>query len=113
MLLHTPEEFSTPDFCTGLFDEFFFAGLNRENVIRHLLKLLWYIYPKLPQSRLHTLMKAMQPTHQHTEKVHLLYQSLQDKINSQQETVIPQDIDLDPNSPLMSVPTPAPYHQAL
>lgn len=108
-----PDEFATADFSTGLFDEFFFAGLNRDNVTRHLLKLLWYVYPRLPANRLHTLIKALQPTHQHSEKVHNLYQSLQEKINSQQEPVIPQEMDIDINSPLMSVPTPAPYHQTL
>lgn len=107
------DEFATADFCTGLFDEFFFAGLTRDNVTRHLLKLLWYVYPRLPPNRLHTLMKALQPTHQHTEKVHALYQNLQDKINSQQEPVLPPEMDIDINSPLMSVPTPAPYHQTL
>ena len=109
-LIHVPEEFIAADFCTALFDEFFFAGLTRDNVARHLLKLLWYVYPKLPMNRLHTLMKALQPTHQHSDKVHILYHSLQEKINSQQESVISVDIDIDVNSPLMSVPTPAPYH---
>lgn len=113
LLIHMPEEFTAADFCTGLFDEFFFAGLTRDNVTRHLLKLLWYVYPKLPSNRLQGLIKALQPTHQHSEKVHALYQALQDKINTQQEPVLPQEMDIDLNSPLMSVPTPAPYHQPL
>lgn len=108
-----PEEFTTPDFCTGLFDEFFFAGLARDNVVRHLLKLLWYVHHKLPDNRLHSLMKALQPTHQHSEKVHTLYQSLQEKISTPTETSIPIEMDIDVNSPLMSVPTPAPYHYTL
>ncbi|KAB0797061.1 hypothetical protein PPYR_11122 [Photinus pyralis] len=113
LLIHMTDEFATADFCTGLFDEFFFAGLTRDNVTRHLLKLLWYIYPRLPPNRLHTLLKALQPTNQHTEKVHSLYQKLQDKINAQQEPVIPLEMDIDLNSPLMSVPTPAPYHHVI
>ncbi|KAK9718155.1 Cofactor of BRCA1 (COBRA1) [Popillia japonica] len=113
LLIHVPDEFAAADFCTGLFDEFFFAGLQRDNVARHLLKLLWYVYPKLPHSRLHTLMKALQPTHQHSEKVHSLYQALQEKINSQTEPIIPTDMDIDLNSPLINVPTPAPYHHVL
>ncbi|KAK4877719.1 hypothetical protein RN001_010225 [Aquatica leii] len=113
LLIHMTDEFATADFCTGLFDEFFFAGLTRDNVTRHLLKLLWYIYPRLPPNRLHTLLKALQPTNQHIEKVHTLYQSLQEKINAQQEPVLPPEMDIDINSPLMSVPTPAPYHQTI
>jgi len=58
------DEFAAEDFCTVVFDEFFYAGLSRDNVTRHFLKLLWYVYPKLPASRLHTLMKAIQPTGQ-------------------------------------------------
>lgn len=104
-----PEEFSAADFCTGLFDEFFFAGLTRDNVTRHLLKLLWYIHPKLPTNRLQTLMKALQPTNQHNDKVHQLHQTLMEKIESQQEPPMPMEIE-DFNSPLMSVPTPAPYN---
>lgn len=108
-----PDEFAAADFCTGLFDEFFFAGLTRDNVTRHLLKLLWYVHPKLPENRLHTLMKALQPTHQHSEKVHTLYLNLQEKINTPTETPAPLEMDIDINSPLMSVPTPAPYHYTL
>lgn len=113
LLIHMTDEFTTADFCTGLFDEFFFAGLTRDNVTRHLLKLLWYIYPRLPPNRLHTLLKALQPTNQHTEKVHNLYQNLQEKINAQQEPVLPPEMDIDINSPLISVPTPAPYHHVI
>ncbi|KAH0809971.1 hypothetical protein GEV33_012819 [Tenebrio molitor] len=113
LLIHNPEEFQAEDFCTALFDEFFFAGLSRDNVTRHLLKLLWYVHSRLPASRLHTLMKALQPTHQHSEKVHNLYEMLQAKINSQEEISVPIEMDIDINSPLMSVPTPAPYHHTL
>jgi hypothetical protein len=58
------EEFTAEDFCTVIFDEFFFAGIARENVIRHLLKLLWYTHAKLPAGRLETLVKALQPSAQ-------------------------------------------------
>jgi len=58
------DEFSNESFCTVIFDEFFLAGLARDNVTRHLLKLLWYIYPKLPSLRLHSLLKTLQPNSQ-------------------------------------------------
>lgn len=112
-LIHNPEEFQAEDFCTALFDEFFFAGLSRDNVTRHLLKLLWYVHSRLPASRLHALTKALQPSHQHSEKVHSLYETLQSKITSQEETTVSSEMDIDINSPLMSVPTPAPYHHTL
>lgn len=64
LIVNMSDEFSNESFCTVIFDEFFLAGLVRDNVTRHLLKLLWYIYPKLPPTRLQSLMKAVQPTSQ-------------------------------------------------
>lgn len=101
------DEFVLEEFCTGLFDEFLFAGLTRDNVTRHMLKLLWYVHQKLPPSRLSTLMKALQPTAQHNESVHQLYSSLQERI-AVQESTAHENIDIDFDSPLKSVPTPGP-----
>lgn len=64
LLINNPDEFSAEDYCTVIFDEFFFAGIARENVTRHMLKLLWYIHSKLPTNRLETLVKAVHPTSQ-------------------------------------------------
>lgn len=110
LLIQLPDEFQGEDFSTVLFDEFFFAGLSKDNVTRHLLKLLWYIHPKLPETRIHTLMKALQPGTQHNESVHKLYEILQQKMTTQVEP-IPSTSEMEYlDSPLMSVPTPAPYH---
>lgn len=105
------DEFVHEEFCTGLFDEFLFAGLTRDNVTRHMLKLLWYIHAKLPPARLATLMKALQPTAQHNESVHLLYASLQERIGAAiQESTLQEPVDVDFESPLKNVPAPAsPY----
>lgn len=111
LLIPMAEEFANEDFCTNLFDGFLFAGLTREkdNVVRHLLKLLWYVHGKLPPSRLATLMKAIQPTVQHHESVHKLYESLQTKIGVTVLEAPPlEQMDLD--SPLKSVPTPGPHY---
>ncbi|OWR45494.1 negative elongation factor B [Danaus plexippus] len=110
LLIQLPDEFQGEDFSTVLFDEFFFAGLSKDNVTRHLLKLLWYIHPKLPETRIHTLMKALQPGTQHNESVHKMYEAMQQKMNAQAEPV-PATSEMEYlDSPLMSVPTPAPYH---
>ncbi|XP_013137023.1 PREDICTED: negative elongation factor B [Papilio polytes] len=110
LLIQLPDEFQGEDFSTVLFDEFFFAGLTKDNVTRHILKLLWYIYPKLPETRIHTLMKALQPGTQHNESVHKLHEALQQKLNTQAEPA-PSTSEIEYlDSPLMSVPTPAPYH---
>lgn len=80
LLVHTPDEFAAADLCTGLFDEFFFAGLSKDNVTRHLLKLLWHVHARLPEQRVRTLLKATQPAHQHSDKVHALHRSLQERV---------------------------------
>ncbi|XP_046733960.1 negative elongation factor B isoform X1 [Diprion similis] len=113
LILNMADEFSGESFCTVIFDEFFLAGLARDNVTRHLLKLLWYIHPKLPPTRLHSLMKALQPNSQHNEAVHSLYQSLREKIGNQStEDLLISSTSMDtlecPDSPLDVVPTPGP-----
>lgn len=111
LLIPMADEFVHEEFCTGLFDEFLFAGLTRDNVTRHMLKLLWYIHMKLPPGRLATLMKALQPTAQHNESVHNLYSSLQERIGvAIQESAAQEPVDVDFDSPLKSVPTPGPHY---
>lgn len=115
LLIPMSDEFTHEEFCTGLFDEFLFAGLTRDNVTRHLLKLLWYIHAKLPPVRLQTLMKALQPNAQHHETVHKLYENLQERIGmTTRPAVVPEPaseaMDIDFDSPLKIVPTPGPHY---
>lgn len=111
LLIQQADEFAHEDFCTVIFDEFFFTGLGRDNVLRHMLKLLWYIYSKLPPNRLSTLMKILEPNSQQNESVDSLYEMLVEKINGNQEPTsqeaTPRNLDY-LESPLMSVPTPKP-----
>ena len=37
------EDFEAEDFCTAVFDEFFFTCINVDNVVRHLIRLLWWV----------------------------------------------------------------------
>ncbi|XP_072748726.1 negative elongation factor B [Anoplolepis gracilipes] len=113
LILNMADEFSNESFCTVIFDEFFLAGLGKDNVTRHLLKLLWYIHPKLPSARLHSLLKALQPTSQHNEAVHSLYESLRDKVGNHStedqlaSTAQMDTLGLDCSSPaLTGIPTP-------
>ncbi|KAF4528434.1 hypothetical protein B566_EDAN013439 [Ephemera danica] len=109
LLIPMAEEFTAEDFCTVIFDEFFFAGIARENVMRHLLKLLWYTHSKLPAVRLDTLVKALQPTSLSAPELRTLYRNLQEKMESRQESLTEASATAeDFESPLMSVPTPAP-----
>ncbi|XP_011495272.1 PREDICTED: negative elongation factor B [Ceratosolen solmsi marchali] len=83
LILNMADEFTNESFCTVIFDEFFLAGMTKDSVTRHLLKLLWWVHPKLPVARLHTLVKSLEPNSQHNEAVHNLYQALKDKIGNQ------------------------------
>lgn len=107
LLIPMADEFSTEDFCTVVFDEFFFTSVSRETVLRHLLKLLWYVYPKMPPIRRDLLMKALQPASQHSEMVHTLHQLVGEKIKNYQPSQSPGNIET-MESPLINVPTPAP-----
>ena len=52
------DEFENEDFCTSVFDEFFFTCINVDNMTRHLMRLLWWIHTKLPPARISTLLKV-------------------------------------------------------
>jgi len=56
------DDFETEDFCTAVFDEFFFTCINIDNVVRHLIRLLWWVHTRLPPARLETLLKVAEPT---------------------------------------------------
>merc|ERR1719511_206192 len=61
-LIRMRDEFDAEDFCTVIFDEFFFTLLGSDNVIRHLLRLLWFVHAKISNStRLDNLMKLTEP----------------------------------------------------
>ena len=56
------DEFEAEDFCTVVFDEFFFSSINSDNTVRHLLRLLWFVHPKVAPNRLENLLKLAEPS---------------------------------------------------
>ncbi|KAK4294919.1 hypothetical protein Pmani_032489 [Petrolisthes manimaculis] len=107
-LIPMADDFSTEDFCTVVFDEFFFTNISRENVMRHVMKLVWYIHPKLPPVRLDTLQKALQPGPLQGEAIQALYEKFQTRVQEFQEVQNQPTPMNEMDSPLMAVPTPAP-----
>lgn len=87
LLINLSSEFSAEDFCTIIFDEFFMTHIMKENVVRHLLKLLWYVYTKLPISRLEGIMSSLQQVAQHSTGLQSYFDSLQDRINNSQSSI--------------------------
>jgi len=78
-LIGMKDDFEAEDFCTAVFDEFFFTCINIEHVVRHLMRLIWWVHPKLPPARLETLMKVAEPT-AGPEAVSEAYEDLKTKI---------------------------------
>lgn len=106
-LLSMGDDFSYDDFCVCVLDDFLLPSISKENVLRHLLRLVWYIHHKLPGARLEALLEGIAPNNEHSEAVHTMYALLVDKVKNYQ----PQDPVLPPeelDSPLVCVPTPAP-----
>ncbi|XP_077491365.1 negative elongation factor B-like [Amblyomma americanum] len=131
------DDFAQEDFCTVVFDEFFLTGLSASpsggsnvapapagtpaaaaaaaaslaaaecanNTARHLLRLLWHVHAKLPPARLQGLMKTLQPLAQANEGLKPAVQALQDKLK---DTTPPAAEPESTDSPLLSVPAPAP-----
>jgi negative elongation factor B len=82
LLIGMSEDFAAEDFCTVVFDEFFCPGLPQENVTRHLLRLIYNVYPKLCQQRLESIMKTLQPSSMQTEALRVSFSAVEDKINT-------------------------------
>ena len=55
------DDFEAEDFCTVIFDEFFFTLNGSDSISRHLLRLLWYVYPKISHTRMENLLKLTEP----------------------------------------------------
>ncbi|KFQ22431.1 PREDICTED: negative elongation factor B, partial [Merops nubicus] len=102
------DEFALEEFCTSLFDGFFLTACSRkENVHRHVLRLLLHLHHKVAPAKLESLQKALEPTKQGGEAVKELYNQLTEKLElrkpSPAEATEPPSMEL----PLPTVPTPA------
>ncbi|XP_022672438.1 negative elongation factor B-like isoform X3 [Varroa jacobsoni] len=108
LVCHLAEEFAHEDFCTVIFDEFFLTALARENVLRHLLRLVWHSFHKLAASRLDMLMKALQTMCTGNHNLTPSFEQLKERISTQQTSMsarVPQPTD----SPVFQVPC-TPHH---
>uniref|UniRef100_A0A8D0HGZ8 Negative elongation factor complex member B n=1 Tax=Sphenodon punctatus TaxID=8508 RepID=A0A8D0HGZ8_SPHPU len=102
------DEFAQEEFCTSLFDVFFLAACSRkENVHRHVLRLLLHLHHKVAPVKLESLQKALEPTKQSGEAVKDLYNQLGEKLEVHKPS--PAQVTESPSVelPLPTVPTPA------
>ncbi|XP_064616465.1 negative elongation factor B-like [Liolophura sinensis] len=105
-LISMAEDFTQEDLCIAVFDDFILPSISRESVRRHLLRLLWHVYTKVPNLRIRVIMDAIEPGTEHSEAVHQTYKALAEKVAAFQPSVQDQPEKLD--SPLMNVPAPTP-----
>ncbi|NXK11092.1 NELFB factor, partial [Herpetotheres cachinnans] len=102
------DEFALEEFCTSLFDGFFLTACSRkENVHRHVLRLLLHLHHKVAPAKLESLQKALEPTKQSGEAVKELYNQLTEKLELRKPS--PAEVTETPSMelPLPAVPTPA------
>ncbi|XP_072840699.2 negative elongation factor B [Pogona vitticeps] len=103
------DEFAQEDFCTSLLDGFFLPACSRkENVHRHVLRLLLHLHHKVAPAKMESLQKALEPTKQSSEALKELYHQLGEKLELRNASPVAQAAD--PPSmdlPLATVPTPA------
>uniref|UniRef100_A0A7M4F0J0 Negative elongation factor complex member B n=2 Tax=Crocodylus porosus TaxID=8502 RepID=A0A7M4F0J0_CROPO len=102
------DEFALEEFCTSLFDGFFLTACSRkENVHRHVLRLLLHLHHKMAPTKLESLQKSLEPTKQTSEAVKDLYNQLNEKLELRKPS--PAQVAETPSMelPLPTVPTPA------
>ncbi|CAI9716771.1 negative elongation factor B [Octopus vulgaris] len=84
-LITMSEDFSQEDFCIATFDEFLIPGIKvKSNIVRHILRLLWYIYARLPPARLKSLMAVVASNCENCEAAHTVYKMLEERIAAHQ-----------------------------
>lgn len=74
------DAFANIDFCDVVFTKFFVPQISRENVLRHVIRLLCWVHQHIDSPVLEQLLKSVQPTRQHGDIVHAAYQTLLDNI---------------------------------
>lgn len=95
------DSFANLDFCEIVFDKFFLPFLSRENVVRHLLRLVWWIHPKVIGSTVSRIMKSALSHIPSSGPLNKTYQLVQDKVNSYQPS--PVQVTEKVESPLLPV----------
>ncbi|XP_064420477.1 negative elongation factor B isoform X2 [Latimeria chalumnae] len=103
------EEFATEEFCNGIFDGFFLTSFtSKENVHRHVLRLLLQLHHKVLPSKLESLKKTLSPSKQSSDAVKELYNQLTEKVDQRKPS--PTHVAEAPSLelPLHAVPTPVP-----
>ena len=80
-----PEEFSSEDFSSVVFEGFLIPGLMIKSTAHHMMKLLWHVHTHLPETRLELVKTTLQSCHLESEQARQLYQQLMEKLEQPQQ----------------------------
>ncbi|XP_034996904.2 negative elongation factor B-like [Zootoca vivipara] len=98
------DEFTQEEFCTSLFDNFFLtACLRKENVHRHMLRLLLHLHHKVTPAKLESLLKSLEPPKDSGEALKELYNQLSKKLELRKPSPVQGAAD----TPTVDLPLPA------
>ncbi|XP_066919787.1 negative elongation factor B-like [Clytia hemisphaerica] len=81
-LLRHQEAFTDTSHCKLIFDQFLMTWVQYEEVLHHILRLLWCAYEKIDSQLLVAILTAAQPALQHSDAVHDVHARLVDMIAS-------------------------------
>ncbi|XP_067057201.1 negative elongation factor B-like [Acropora muricata] len=76
------EEFSHGDFCELVFDQFLVPLVSHSSILRHTLRLLWYVVPKMDPQKVVNILTITQPSSEHNEAIHDLHGLLIERVAS-------------------------------
>ncbi|XP_063289005.1 negative elongation factor B [Pelobates fuscus] len=94
------EEFGSEEFCTSVFDGFFLTTFTKkENVHRHVLRLLLHLHHKVAPTKLEALQKTLEPSKTSGDAVKELHTQLNDKLQQKKPSPPPAD----PETPTMDL----------
>ncbi|KAE8582259.1 hypothetical protein XENTR_v10020042 [Xenopus tropicalis] len=100
------DEFGSEDFCSSVFDGFFLTSCpKKENVHRHVLRLLLHLHHKVAPAKLEALQKALEPPKTSGDALKELHNTLSDKIQQRKSPPAPEPEPPAMDLPLHAVPT--------
>uniref|UniRef100_H3C1Z2 Negative elongation factor complex member B n=1 Tax=Tetraodon nigroviridis TaxID=99883 RepID=H3C1Z2_TETNG len=114
------DEFGSEDFCSVVFDGFLLTSFSsKENVHRHILRMLVHLHHKVAPSCMESLMKTLEPPKQRlgpqsSEPLKELYTKLTEKLEAQKKSspAVEETPSLDLGLHTATFPAP-PFHPAL
>ncbi|XP_014826483.1 PREDICTED: negative elongation factor B [Poecilia mexicana] len=86
------DEFGSEEFCSVVFDSFLLTSFSsKENVHRHILRMLLHLHHKVLPSYLETLMQTLEPPKQCSEPLKELHSQLTEKLEAHKKSPTPPD----------------------